>query len=166
MIFIGFWKKSIFWSKSIGVSLWFYRNRQFGGKNWPKLCISWPWQPYMSVYGFWRKTDQSSVFLGCGPPYSLSVIDNGPVYEFLWVMKNWNILSKYIGVSLWLYRNRQFWGQKLLKLRISWPWSKYSGLVIHSGPVHEFFLSFEKLIFFSKSMDVILQFYWKSPVWG
>jgi hypothetical protein len=40
MSFYGFWKNSNFRLKSIGVSLKFYQNRHFGGKNSPKLNIS------------------------------------------------------------------------------------------------------------------------------
>jgi hypothetical protein len=63
--FYGFWKKSHFCSKSMSVSLRFYWKLPVWGKNWPKLRISWSW-----------------------PPYCESVIYNGPVFQFLRVLKN------------------------------------------------------------------------------
>jgi hypothetical protein len=71
MNFYRFWKNSIFRSKSIGVSLRFYRKSLVWGINWPKLSISWSQSPY------------------CG-----SVIDNGPVYVFLYVLKKLKFLLK------------------------------------------------------------------------
>jgi hypothetical protein len=62
MSFYGFQKNLNFHSKSIRVSLRFYWNRDFGGKNWSKLYISWSWPPYngsvmvpyMYFYIFWK----------------------------------------------------------------------------------------------------------------
>jgi hypothetical protein len=69
--FYGFWKISNFCSKSMGFSVRFYRKLPVPGKNWPKLRISWSW-----------------------PPYSESVIYSGPVFEFLWVLKNFTFSLK------------------------------------------------------------------------
>jgi hypothetical protein len=67
--FHRFWKFSHFCSKSMGVSLRFHQNLPAWGKNWLKLCISWSW-----------------------PPYCKSVIYNGPVFQFLWVLKIFTFL--------------------------------------------------------------------------
>jgi hypothetical protein len=67
--FHGFWKFSHFCSKSVGVSLRFHQKFTVQGKNWPKLRISWSW-----------------------PPYCESVIYNGPVFQFLWVLKIFTFL--------------------------------------------------------------------------
>jgi hypothetical protein len=69
--FYGFWKISHFSSKSIGISLRFYRKLQVWGKNWPKLQISWSWTPYCKI-----------------------VIYNGPVFEFLRVLKNFTFSNE------------------------------------------------------------------------
>jgi hypothetical protein len=69
--FYGFWKISNFCSKSIGVSPRFLRKLPVWGKNWPKLRISWSW-----------------------PPYCKLVIYNGPVFQFLWVLKKFTFLLK------------------------------------------------------------------------
>jgi hypothetical protein len=61
--------------------LCFYRNRQFGDKNLPKLHISWSW-----------------------PPYNGSLIHNGSIYVFLQVLKISNFCWKSIGVCLRFYR--------------------------------------------------------------
>jgi hypothetical protein len=63
--FYGSWKISHFCSKPKGVSLQFYRKLSVWGKNWSKLCSSVSW-----------------------PPYCESVIYNGPVFQFLRVLKN------------------------------------------------------------------------------
>jgi hypothetical protein len=64
--FTGFEKFHIFTrNPKVLVSLRFYRKLPVPGKNWPKLRISCSW-----------------------PPYSESVIYSGPVFEFLWVLKN------------------------------------------------------------------------------
>jgi hypothetical protein len=67
--FHGFWKFSHFCAKSKGVRIRFYRKLPVWGKNWPKLRISWLW-----------------------PPYCESVIYNGPVFQFLRVLKNFTFL--------------------------------------------------------------------------
>jgi hypothetical protein len=69
--FHWFWKISNFRSKSIGVSLGFPHKSQVCGKNWLKLYISWSW-----------------------PPYSGSVIHNGPLSEFLLVFENFKFFLK------------------------------------------------------------------------
>jgi hypothetical protein len=63
-IFYGFWKISHFCSKSMGVSLRFYRKLPVWGKNWSKLHISSAdprianrlsiTVPYFNFYGFWK----------------------------------------------------------------------------------------------------------------
>jgi hypothetical protein len=72
--FYGFWKISHFCQKSMGVGLRVYRKLPVWGKNWPKLHISWSW-----------------------PPYYKSVIYNGPVIHFLWVLKNFTFLPEIHG---------------------------------------------------------------------
>jgi hypothetical protein len=69
--FYGFWKTSHFCSKSKGVSLRFYQKLPVWGKTWPKLRISWSW-----------------------PPYCELVTYNGPVFQFLRVLKNFTFLLK------------------------------------------------------------------------
>jgi hypothetical protein len=138
----------------------FTKNRKFGGKNWPKLRISWSW-----------------------PPYCESVIYNGPVFEFLRVFKKSHFLSKSMGVSIRFYRKSHVWGENWPKLRISWSWPPYCESFIYKGPVFEFLWVFKKLNFCSlpylnfygfwkishfwtKSISVSLRFYRKSQVWG
>jgi hypothetical protein len=65
----GFWKFSHFCSKSMGVSLRFDQKLPVRGKNWSKLHISRSW-----------------------PPYCESVIYNGPVFQFLRVLKIFTFL--------------------------------------------------------------------------
>jgi hypothetical protein len=72
--FYGFWKNSHFCSKSKGVSLRFYRKLPVWGKNWSKLHISGSW-----------------------PLYCESVIYNGPVFQFLWVLKIFTFLLEIKG---------------------------------------------------------------------
>jgi hypothetical protein len=69
--FYGFWKFSHFCSKSMGVSLRFDQKLPVRGKNWSKLRISWSW-----------------------PPYCESVIYNGPVFQFLLVLKIFTFLCE------------------------------------------------------------------------
>jgi hypothetical protein len=73
-IFYGFWKISHFCSKSMGVSLRFYRKLPVWGKNWSKLHISSAWSPYCE-----------------------SVIYNGPVFQFLRVLKKFTFLLEIQG---------------------------------------------------------------------
>jgi hypothetical protein len=82
-------KKSNFCSKSIVVSLRFYRKSPVWGKNWPTLCISWWW-----------------------PPYRRSVIHNGHVTEFLGVLKEFKFLLKNSYVLAYGFtQNRHFWAK-------------------------------------------------------
>jgi hypothetical protein len=67
--FHGFWNFSHFCSKSMGVSLRFHQKFTVQGKNWPKLRISLSW-----------------------PPNCESVIYNGPVFQFLRVLKIFTFL--------------------------------------------------------------------------
>jgi hypothetical protein len=67
--FYGFWNISHFCSKSNGVSLRLYRKLPVSGQNWSKLHISWS-----------------------RPPYCESVFYNGPVFQFLRVLKNFTFL--------------------------------------------------------------------------
>jgi hypothetical protein len=69
--FYGFWKFSHFCSKSMGVSLRFDQKLPVRGKNWSKLRIYFSW-----------------------PPYCESVIYNGPVFQFLLVLKIFTFLLK------------------------------------------------------------------------
>jgi hypothetical protein len=140
------------------------RNSVFHGRD-SHIWVFMDFEKKINFHLFGEKLTKTPYFLAV-TPYSLSVIHNGPLYEFLWVSKNWNILSKYISVSLRFHRNHQFGGKNILKLHISWSWSPYSELVIHSSPVYENFYVLKKWNFSSKSTDVILQFYRKSPVWA
>jgi hypothetical protein len=63
-VFLQVLEKSNFHSKSIGVSLPFYRKFSVCGKNWLKPCISWLWLRY-----------------------PVSVVPNCHVYEFLRFLK-------------------------------------------------------------------------------
>jgi hypothetical protein len=113
--FHGFWNYSHFCSKSMGVSLRFYRSCRFGGKNWPKLCISWSWHPYCE-----------------------SVIYNSPVFQFLRILKTSHFSSESNGVSLRFYRKLTVRGKNWSKLHISWSWPPYCQSVIYNGPVFQF----------------------------
>jgi hypothetical protein len=112
--FYGFWKISHFYSKSIGVSIRFYQKLLVWGKNWSKLRIPLSW-----------------------PPYCVSVIYNGPVFQFLRVLKKFTFLLEIHG-CLRFYRKLPVWGKNWSKLRISWSWPPYCKLVIYNGPVYEF----------------------------
>jgi hypothetical protein len=140
------------------------RNSVFHGRD-SHIWVFMDFEKKLNFHLFGEKLTKTPYFLAV-TPYSLSVIHNGPLYEFLWVSKNWNILSKYISVSLRFHQNHQFGGKNIPKLHISWSWSPYSELVIHSSPVYENFYVLKKWNFSSKSTDVILQLYRKSPVWG
>jgi hypothetical protein len=83
--FYRLWIFLNFRSKSIGVSMRFYKKSPLYNKNWPKLHISLSW-----------------------PPNSVSVIHNGHVYEFSWVIKNFKF-------SLKIHRCQA------IVFRISWP---------------------------------------------
>jgi hypothetical protein len=111
--FLQVLKKIKFHSKSTGVSLWFYRKSLVYGKNWPKLRISYSW-----------------------PPYYVSVIHNGPVYEFLWVFKKINFRSKSIYVRLWFYRKSPVSSGNWLKLYISWSRHPNSRSIMHNDPAY------------------------------
>jgi hypothetical protein len=136
--FYWFWKISHFCPKSMGVSLRSYRKLLVWGKNWSKLYISWSW-----------------------PPYCESVIYNGPVFQFLLVLKNFTFFSKsgftkngQFGAktdqnSLFLCRNPRIANRLSIKV------SYFN------------FYGFWKISHFcSKSKGVSLRFYQKFPVWG
>jgi hypothetical protein len=124
MSFYGFKKKSNFHAKPIRVRLRFYRKSPICGKNRPKLYISWSWLPYYR-----------------------SAIHNGPVYEFLWILKHSNFRAKSIRVSLWFYRKSPICGKNRPKLHISWLWLPYYRSAIHNGPVYEFLWILKNQIF-------------------
>ena len=67
--FYRFWKISHFCSKSKGARLRFCQKLPVWGKNWPKLRISWSWPPYCELGMY-----------------------NGPVFQFLRVLKNFTFL--------------------------------------------------------------------------
>jgi hypothetical protein len=124
MIFYGFSKKSNFRSKYIGVSLRFYKKSPVLDKNWPKLCIYWLWHPY------------------CG-----SVIQNGPIYEFLYVLKKLKFSLKIHKCWPTIYRKSTVWGKNRPKLCIFWSWNPYYGSVVHNDPVYEFLRVLKKYKF-------------------
>jgi hypothetical protein len=96
--FLQVLKKFNFHSKSIGISIRFYRKLSVWGQNWPKLHISWSWPHigdrlyrtvlYMSFYGFWK---------------------NSKFYST-------------ISVSLRFYRKSPVWGKNWPRLHMSWLW--------------------------------------------
>jgi hypothetical protein len=88
--FYLFWQIAHFRSKSMGVSLRFYRNLPVWDKNWSKLRISWSW-----------------------PPYGESVICNGPVFQFLRVLKNFTFLLEIHGCCPTVLPKIASLGQKL-----------------------------------------------------
>jgi hypothetical protein len=95
------------------VSLQFCRKMPDCGKNSLKLCISWPWSPY-----------------------SRSVIHNGHLDKFLWILKNFNFSSKSKGVRLRFYQKMLDCSKNSSKLCISWLWRPYFGLVIYNGHIY------------------------------
>jgi hypothetical protein len=61
VLYLSFHGFSNFRSKSVCVSLQFYRKSSVCSKNWPKLRVSWVWPPYSGsvihnslVFEFWR----------------------------------------------------------------------------------------------------------------
>jgi hypothetical protein len=133
IIFYVIWKNSNFCSKSMSVSLRFYQKSPVCGKNWRKLCISRSWPTY------------------CG-----SVIHNGPVYEFLWVLKKLNFRSKSIGVSLLFYQKLLVRGKNWQKLCISSSWPHIADHLYITVPIWIFvdlkFSKFSLRIHWCKSM--------------
>ena len=97
--FYRFLKISHFCSKCKGVSLRFLWKLPVWGKNWPKLRISGSW-----------------------PPYCESVIQNGPVFQFLRVLKNFTFLLEIQRCKPMVLLKIASLGQKLSKLRISRSW--------------------------------------------
>jgi hypothetical protein len=71
---MGFQKIHIFAQNLKVLAYGFTENCQFGGKNWLKLRISWSW-----------------------PLYCESVIHNGPVFQFLRVLKKFTFLLEIHG---------------------------------------------------------------------
>jgi hypothetical protein len=144
MSFYRFWKNSNFHSKSVGVSLRFYRKSTVWGKNWSKLSISWLW-----------------------PPYCQSVIHNGPIYEFLQILKklkfSLKIRSCYPTVL-----------QKIASLRQKLTETHYFLFVAPHivdrlyimVPYMSFYGFWKNSNFRSNSIVVSLLFYRNSPVWG
>ena len=122
--FYGFWKNSHFCSKSMGVSLRFYRKLSVRGKNWSKLRISRSW-----------------------PPYCESVIYNVPYFNFYGFWKISHFCSKSMGVSLRFYRKLPVWGKNRPKLRISLSWPPYCESVIYNGPIFQFLRVLKNLTF-------------------
>jgi hypothetical protein len=91
MSFYGFSKNSNFRSKSIGVSLQFYRLFKNYGFSLKILRC----QPTIlpKIASLWQKLTETPYFLVM-TPYSGSVIVNGTIYEFLQVFKKFKILLK------------------------------------------------------------------------
>jgi hypothetical protein len=115
---------------------------------------------------FAAKTDRNSVFLWCDP----HILDREylmvPYMSFYRFLKNSNFHSKYVGVSIRLYRKSSVSGQNWPKLSISWLCLPYYRLVIHNYPIYEFLAVLKKLKFSLKIHRCCLRFYRKSPVWG
>jgi hypothetical protein len=123
--FYGFWKISHFSSKSKGVSLRFYRKLPVWGKNWSKLRISVSWHPYCE-----------------------SVIYNGLVFQFFWVLKNFTILLEIQRCAYGFTENCQFGGKNRSKLCISWSRPPYYKSVIYNGLVFQFLRVLKNFTFF------------------
>jgi hypothetical protein len=86
--FYGFWKISHFCSKSMGVSLRFYR----------KLPV-------------WDKTDRNSVFPGRDPRIANRLLITVPYFIFYGFWKISHFCSKSMGVSLRFYQKLPVWGE-------------------------------------------------------
>jgi hypothetical protein len=97
--FYGFWQISHFRSKSMGVSLWFYRKLPIWGENWPKLRI-----------------------FGCDRRIANQLSITVPYFSFYGFWKFSHFCSKSMGVSLRFYRKLQVCGKNWPKLYISWSW--------------------------------------------
>jgi hypothetical protein len=141
--FYGFWKISHFCSKSMGVSLRFYR-------KWP----------------VWGKTDRNSVFLGRDPHIANRLSITVRYFNFYGFWKISHFCPKSMGVSLRFYRKLPVWGKTdrnsvflgrdprtVNRLSITVPYLNFYGFwkISHFCP---------------KSMGVSLRFYQKLPVWG
>jgi hypothetical protein len=119
----------------MGVSLRFYRKLPVWGKNWSKLHIFSAWSPYCE-----------------------SVVYNGPVFQFLRVLKNFTFLLEIQGCQFGAKtdRNSVFLGRDthiVNRLPITVPYFNFYG--------------FWKISHFcSKSMGVSLRVYRKLLVWG
>jgi hypothetical protein len=110
------------------------------GKNSPKHRISWPWSTY-----------------------SRPVIHNGHLDKFLWILKFFNFCSKSKCVSLRFYQKMLDCGKNSSKLRISWLWRPYFGLVIYNGHIYIYIYEFWIFKNFdSKCKCVSLQVYRKN----
>jgi hypothetical protein len=100
--FYGFWQISHLRSKSMGVSLRFYRKLPIWGVNWLKLCI----------FGCDRRiTNQLSIMVS--------------YFSFYGLWKNSYFCSKSKGLSLRLYRKLPVWGENWSKHRIFGSWHPY-----------------------------------------
>jgi hypothetical protein len=114
--FYEFWKISHFCSKSKAVSLQFYRKLSVWGKNRSKLHISVSW-----------------------PPYYESVIHNGTVFQFLRVLKKFNIFARNPKVLAYGFtKNCQSGGKNRSKLHISWSRPQYCKSVIYNFLIFQF----------------------------
>jgi hypothetical protein len=127
----------------MGVSLLFYRKLPVWGKNWPKLHISWSW-----------------------PPYCESVIYHSPVFQFLWVLKNFRFLLEIHGCAYGYTENCQFgaktdWNSVFLGRD-----PRIANWLSITVPYFNFYVFWKISHFCSKSMGISLRFYQKLPVWG
>jgi hypothetical protein len=179
-IFYGFWKISHFCSKSMGVSLRFYRklpvwgktdrNSVFPGRD-PRIANQLPITvPYFIFYGFWKishfcsksmgvslrfyrklpvwgETDRNSIFLGREPRIVNRLSITVPHFNFYGFWKISHFCSKSMGVSQRFYRKLPVWGKNWPKLRISWSWHPYCESVIYNGPVFHFLRVFKNFPF-------------------
>jgi hypothetical protein len=99
---------------------------------------------------FAAKTDRNSVFLGreAHIPNWLYIM---VLYNFFYRLSNiWNFDLKSNGVSIWFYSKTIVCGKNWPKLHISWPWSSYSRMGIHNGPIYKFLWVFKKFKFWVK----------------
>jgi hypothetical protein len=171
-IFYGFWKISHFCSKSMGVSLRFYRKLPVWGKNWSKLRISQAWPPYCEsviyngpVFQFLRvlknftflleiqgcqfgaKTDRNSVFLGRDTHIVNQLSITVPYFNFYDFWK-FPIFARNPWVLAYGFtENCQFGAKTSRKLRISWSWPPYCESVIYNGPIFHFLWVLKNITF-------------------
>jgi hypothetical protein len=141
--FYGFWKFLHFCSKSIGVSLQFYRKLPFRAK-----------------------TDRNSVFLGRDPRFANRLSIMVPYFNFYVFWKISHFYSKSKGVSLRFYRNCLF-GAKTDRNSVFL--GRDPRIVNRLSITVSYFnvYGFSKISHFcSKSIGVSLRFYRKLSVWG
>jgi hypothetical protein len=144
MIFLWVLKKINFCSKSIGVSVRFYQKSQVLGKNTSKLHISWSWTPYCKT-----------------------VIYNGPVFEFLRVLKNFSFSNEIHRCLAYDFTENRKFGAKTNWNSIFLGQDPCSAKRLSITVPYLNFYGFRKILHFrSKFIGVSLRFYRKLPDWG